>query len=77
MPRKAATNTPESAQVPLDVIQKRAYEIWQGEGCPSDQDLIHWLQAEDEILKTLAKPEKPKRRRVRSTSTKSESIAAY
>lgn len=32
-----------------DEIRKRAYEIWKGEGEPSDRHVEHWLQAEREL----------------------------
>lgn len=30
-------------------IRRRAYEIWQQEGCPQGDDLKHWLQAFKEL----------------------------
>ena len=30
-------------------IQRRAYAIWLGEGCPHGRDHIHWLRAEAEL----------------------------
>ena len=33
-----------------DRIRQRAYEIWEREGCPEDNDLDHWLQAEQEMM---------------------------
>ena len=30
-------------------IQRRAWEIWQSEGCPEGRALEHWLQAEEEL----------------------------
>lgn len=31
-------------------ISKRAWEIWQSEGCPEGRQTEHWLRAEAEIL---------------------------
>jgi Protein of unknown function (DUF2934) len=42
-------------QIGTDEIAKRAYEIWQAEGCPQGRDVDHWLQAEAEL--TAAVPE--------------------
>ena len=40
-----------SVQEPLAkvAIEKRAWEIWQNEGCPMGRELEHWLQAEQEL----------------------------
>lgn len=38
-----------------DRVRQRAYEIWEREGCPDDQDLDHWLQAEREM--TVSEPQ--------------------
>lgn len=32
-----------------DEIQRRAYELWEAAGRPSDGDLAHWLEAELQI----------------------------
>jgi len=34
------------------IINDRAYEIWQAEGCPHGRALEHWLAAEREIKST-------------------------
>jgi hypothetical protein len=31
------------------MIQERAYQIWQEEGCPEGREQEHWLRAEAEI----------------------------
>jgi hypothetical protein len=31
-------------------IERRAYELWQLEGCPSGRDQQHWDQAQKEII---------------------------
>lgn len=33
-------------------IAKRAYAIWERDGCPSGRQIEHWLQAELEIART-------------------------
>ena len=30
-------------------IRRRAYEIWESEGCPEGAELRHWQQASDEV----------------------------
>ncbi len=32
-----------------DEVRQRAYQIWKGEGEPSDRHVEHWLQAEREL----------------------------
>jgi hypothetical protein len=34
-------------------IRRRAYEIWQSEGCPVGRDHIHWIRAEAEFRERL------------------------
>ena len=34
-------------------IRRRAYEIWQSEGCPEGRDRIHWTRAEAEFRERL------------------------
>lgn len=31
-------------------VEKRAYAIWESEGKPHGRDVIHWCQAEQELL---------------------------
>jgi len=41
---------PPSAAAPtVEMISRRAYEIWQAEGCPQGRDAEHWYQAEQEL----------------------------
>ena len=35
-------------------IQRRAYELWEGEGRPAGREHHHWLQAEREIAQRAA-----------------------
>jgi hypothetical protein len=51
--KRAATSLTSSskqkATLSPDQIAKRAYEIWQAQGCPNGQDRENWLQAEREL----------------------------
>jgi hypothetical protein len=47
-------------------IAKRAYAIWEREGCPKGRELEHWLKAEAELDKPAPPPPAPKRRRTRA-----------
>jgi len=42
--------------VSFELIQRRAYEIWEQSGYPDGFDQEHWLQAEQELLE--AAPER-------------------
>src|SRR5262245_44829064 len=50
----AVSTTDPRREVPpealREMIQTRAYEIWQEENCPSGKDEEHWLRAEAETL---------------------------
>jgi len=39
----------DSSSPSTNDIAKRAYEIWEEEGCPSGCEEQHWIQAEDEL----------------------------
>lgn len=39
------------------LVAKRAYELWENEGRPSGRDLIHWQNAERDIMQCLEHPE--------------------
>src|SRR5688572_33022906 len=43
-------------------IRRRAYEIWQYEGCPDGRHRIHWIRAEAEFREKLRvrQPASPK-----------------
>ncbi len=41
-------------QISTDEIARRAYEIWQAEGCLHGKDVDHWLRAEAELAATPA-----------------------
>ena len=43
--------------VPFELIQRRAYEIWESAGYPDGLDKEHWVQAEQELLE--AAPDQP------------------
>jgi hypothetical protein len=39
----------EGQNVSHESIARRAYEIWQTEGCPDGRDMEHWLRALSEL----------------------------
>ena len=41
--------TPEDGDDRIERIRRRAYELWQESGSPSDREMDFWLQAETEI----------------------------
>lgn len=43
-----------AAETLKEQIQRRAYEIWVGEGCPMGRDRIHWVRAEAEFRERYA-----------------------
>ena len=43
-----ASHSPQPADSRREV-EKRAYELWQADGCRDGNDLNHWLQAEREL----------------------------
>lgn len=47
-------------------IERRAFEIWQREGCPNGQAAAHWRQAEAEIDQESAATAKPKKAAAKS-----------
>ena len=61
-------------------IRRRAYEIWQQEGCPHGDDLKHWLQAFEELGakadKKLQKPAVKKSKTPGEGETKAASTPA-
>lgn len=61
-------------------IRRRAYEIWQQEGCPHGEDLKHWLQAFEElgaeVEKELQKPAVKKAKTAGGGEKKAASTAA-
>ncbi len=46
---KAATKTAVKREPTQEEIGTRAYEIYVSEGCPTGNDLDHWLRAEKEL----------------------------
>ena len=38
------------------LIAERAYELWENQGRPHGCDLIHWREAEQEIMNCVEKP---------------------
>ncbi len=47
---------PRTTEVQLDhtAVARRAWEIWQSEGCPDGREVEHWLQAEKELNASLS-----------------------
>lgn len=56
-------------------IEKRAFEIWQREGCPEGQSETHWRQAEAEIEQEAATTAKPKKAATKSRAAGSKAKA--
>jgi hypothetical protein len=46
-----------------DLIKRRAYELWEADGCPHGQDQSYWFRAVQEIAATAAAQIKPARKR--------------
>ena len=44
--------TPKEAAI-KQLIAERAYELWENQGRPHGCDLIHWHEAEQEIMESL------------------------
>lgn len=44
-------------------IQRRAYELWEKDGCPQGQDQAYWFKAVSELASEAAKTMKPPRKR--------------
>jgi hypothetical protein len=44
-----AAAMPESARIDKEAIARRAYEIWEAEGCPHGRDRDHWEAAAREL----------------------------
>ena len=40
-------------------VAKRAYEIWQREGCPDGRAMEHWLRAEAELTAEVSTASSP------------------
>ena len=45
-----STKEPTKGEAMLQMIAERAYQIWEDQGHPHGCDLIHWQQAEQEIM---------------------------
>lgn len=46
-----------------DQIRRRAYEMWEADGCPQGQDQQYWFKAIAEIASGAAREIKPPRKR--------------
>jgi hypothetical protein len=51
VPRTAATTSAAAARQDdlHERVRRRAYELWESEGCPAGREYDHWLQAEREL----------------------------
>lgn len=46
-----------------DQIKRRAYELWEADGCPEGQDQAYWFKAMAEIASAAVAAIKPPRKR--------------
>ena len=46
-------------EVSRDRVAERAYELYCESGCEDGHDLEHWLQAEAELARSVAKHDQP------------------
>lgn len=46
-----------------DKVRRRAYELWEADGCPSGQDQQYWFKALAELAGAAAATIKPPRKR--------------
>jgi hypothetical protein len=61
---KKISETSTSQNPSQESIARRAYEIWQAEGCPEGRAMEHWLRAVSELRahSNGAQPEEPQDR---------------
>ena len=55
-------------------VQRRAYAMWEADGCPEGRDQAYWFKAVSEIAAEAATTIKPPRKR--ATKTRKTSKAA-
>ncbi len=48
-------NRIQSIEIPVELIQQRAYSIWERQGCPEGRDQENWIQAEKELRRELSR----------------------
>jgi len=46
-----------------DQVRRRAYEMWEADGCPAGQDQQYWFKAVSELASAGAAAIKPVRKR--------------
>lgn len=46
-----------------DQVRRRAYEMWEADGCPQGQDQQYWFKALSELAAAAAATIKPPRKR--------------
>ena len=58
-----------SAKPSQEEISKRAYEIYESNGCQPGREMENWLAAEAELMTEAQKQETPRRARATPTSS--------
>ena len=48
-------SAPDNGNQKLDQIRRRAYELYEQDGCEHGRDLEHWVRAEAEISLAISK----------------------
>ena len=54
-PEKKPEIAPSPVVLDNALVAKRAWEIWQREGCPEGRSVEHWVLAEEELRSALRK----------------------
>jgi hypothetical protein len=49
----SSKNRIETTEIPVELIQQRAYYIWESQGRPEGKDQENWIQAEKELRREL------------------------
>ena len=52
-PRNSFAGLESSDRAAREEILHRAYAIWESKGCPDNQQLAHWLEAESGVMKQV------------------------
>lgn len=52
-----------------DQVRRRAYELWEADGCPQGQDQRYWFKALAELASVAPAPAKPPRKRTPRVKT--------
>jgi hypothetical protein len=75
LPEVAMTTKTKRAGEIRKEIERRAYLIWESEGCPHGRDGEHWTQAEAEILGLQPAKKARVRKSVKAAATKTKKQA--